>query len=32
MKTLRLPCRTTAENMSVEMYGRLKTPVSKYAA
>lgn len=24
MKTLRLPCRTTAENMSVEMYGRLK--------
>ena len=24
MKTLRLPCRTTAENMSVVMYGRLK--------
>ena len=24
MKTLRLPCRTTAEHMSVEMYGRLK--------
>ena len=24
MKTLRLPCRTTAENMSIEMYDRLK--------
>ncbi|HGJ8572716.1 TPA: 6-carboxytetrahydropterin synthase QueD [Neisseria gonorrhoeae] len=24
MKTLRLPCRTTAENMAVEMYCRLK--------
>ncbi|MDO4879019.1 MAG: 6-carboxytetrahydropterin synthase QueD [Neisseria sp.] len=24
MKTLRLPFRTTAENMAVEMYGRLK--------
>ena len=24
MKTLRLPCRTTAENMAVEMYDRLK--------
>ena len=25
MKTLCLPCRTTAENMAVEMYDRLKT-------
>ena len=24
MKTLCLPCRTTAENMAVEMYDRLK--------
>ena len=31
MKTLRLDCRTTAENMAVEMFGRLKNnglPVS----